>query len=344
MAGQCRILVVEDFERWRHSVALLLGKNPEMLIVAEATDGLTAVEKAQELHPDLILLDIGLPKLNGFEAARRIREVSPNSKIIFLTQNLSGDLADEALRIGAFGYVLKSDAASELLPAIEAVLKGQQFISESLRGVDRSDVVEIPSTNQHIRRLFSEPLPPNNIKIRHEVEFYPHDGAFVDSLTRVVEAALNVGNVAIVVANEHHRAGIDQKLREGDVDIDAAISQGRYLQVDALETLSRVMRNDLPDPGLCAKTVGDLITRIAKNARGKHSRIAFCGECAPMLLANGNVEGAVRLEHIWDEVTSAYDADTLCGYLSSAFSRDTSLAFEQICAEHSAIHGRQLGY
>jgi len=344
VAGQCRILVVEDFERWRHSVALLLSKKSELLIVAEASDGLTAVEKAQELQPDLILLDIGLPKLNGLKAARRIREVSPNSKILFLTQNLSRDLADEALRIGAFGYVLKSDAASELLPAIEAVLEGKQFVSESLRDHDRSDVVEVPLTNRHIQRLFSEPLPPQNIKIRHEVEFYPHDSAFVDSLARVVEAALNVGNVAIVVANEQHRAAIDQKLREGDVDIDAAIKQGRYASLDVVQTLSAIMRNDLPDPGLCAKTVSDLMTRTAKNTRGKHSRVAFCGECAPTLLASGNVEAAIRMEHIWDEVTSAHDADTLCGYLSSTFSRETSLAFEQICAEHSAVHGRPLGY
>src|SRR5439155_862233 len=88
--------------------------------------GLEAVRKAQQLHPDLILLDIGLPSLNGIEAARRIRELSPKSKILFISENRSWDIAEEALRIGAGGYVVKSDAAGELLPAVEAVLRDRK--------------------------------------------------------------------------------------------------------------------------------------------------------------------------------------------------------------------------
>jgi DNA-binding NarL/FixJ family response regulator len=86
------------------------------------------------MQPDLILLDIGLPSLNGIEAARRIREISPKSKILFVSQNRSPDIAEEALSTGADGYVVKTDGASELLAAVKAVLEGKRFVSASLGG------------------------------------------------------------------------------------------------------------------------------------------------------------------------------------------------------------------
>jgi DNA-binding NarL/FixJ family response regulator len=127
-----RILVVDDHESWRRFVSTTLQNQPELQIVGEVSDGLEAVQKAQELQPDLILLDIGLPTLNGIEAARRIRKVSPASRILFVSENRSADIAEEALSTGASGYVVKSDTGSELLPAVKAVLEGKRFISASL--------------------------------------------------------------------------------------------------------------------------------------------------------------------------------------------------------------------
>ena len=129
-----RVLVVEDYESWRRYFSKLLPKNEGLQVVGEVSDGLEAIQKAEELQPDLILLDIGLPRLNGIEAARRIRRVSPASKILFVSENRSADVAEEALNTGAGGYVMKSDAESELLPGIRAVLDGKRFISASLAG------------------------------------------------------------------------------------------------------------------------------------------------------------------------------------------------------------------
>jgi len=110
----------------------MLGKRPELQVICEVSDGLVAVHKAEELQPDLILLDIGLPTLNGIEAARRIRKVAPKSRILFLTQESSADVVQEALSLGAAGYVLKVRAGSELLAAVEAALQGKQFVSSGL--------------------------------------------------------------------------------------------------------------------------------------------------------------------------------------------------------------------
>ena len=126
-----RILIADDFEDWLRQVRLLLQSCPECQVIAEASDGPEAVQKAEDLKPDLILLDIGLPKLNGIEAAQQIRQLSPNSRIVFVSQNRDPDVIRAALGTGALGYVRKIDARRELLHAVDAVLRDEQFISSS---------------------------------------------------------------------------------------------------------------------------------------------------------------------------------------------------------------------
>jgi DNA-binding NarL/FixJ family response regulator len=124
-----RIMVVDDFKDWRLKVCSILEQSQELLVVGEASDGAEAVQKAQELQPDLIVLDIGLPKLNGIEAAPRMSELSPGSKILFLSQDNDADAIQAALSAGACGYVHKLRAGTELLSAVEAVLQGQRFVT-----------------------------------------------------------------------------------------------------------------------------------------------------------------------------------------------------------------------
>ena len=153
-----RVLVVDDFEPWQRFASTTLRNQPEIEIVGNISDGLEAVQQAQQLQPDLILLDIGLPTLNGIEAARRIREVSPTSKILFVSENRSWDIAKEALRSGGNGYVVKSNAASELLPAVAAVLQGTPFVSSKVAeehtvgmfrvDMDRPMPVDLPEEEQ----------------------------------------------------------------------------------------------------------------------------------------------------------------------------------------------------
>ena len=126
-----RILVVEDFVPFRQFVLSTLANMSDLQVIGEVSDGLEAVQRCVELQPDLILLDISLPSLNGIKAARQIRRLVPESKVIFLTQESSADVVQEALSLGARGYVVKIKAASELLTAVEAVLLGKMFVTGS---------------------------------------------------------------------------------------------------------------------------------------------------------------------------------------------------------------------
>ncbi|MGA7318393.1 MAG: response regulator transcription factor [Silvibacterium sp.] len=127
-----RIFIVDDSEPWRRAICSMLQEYKDLEVICEGADGLKAVEKSAALQPDVILLDIGLPHLNGLEAARRIRKVSPHSRIIFLTSYNDPDLVEEALRLGASGFVIKADAASDLLSAVSAVMRNQRFVCRRL--------------------------------------------------------------------------------------------------------------------------------------------------------------------------------------------------------------------
>jgi DNA-binding NarL/FixJ family response regulator len=110
----------------------MLDDESHLQVVSEVADGLEAVQQAEELQPDLILLDIGLPSLNGIEAARRILKLSPKSKILFVSQESSFEIVQEALRLGAHGYIHKMYMRSDLLVAMDAAIRGEHFVSSSL--------------------------------------------------------------------------------------------------------------------------------------------------------------------------------------------------------------------
>jgi DNA-binding NarL/FixJ family response regulator len=339
-----RILVVDDYEPWRRFVSTTLQKQPELQIIGEVTDGLQAVQKAEQLQPDLILLDIGLPTLNGIEAARRIRELSPKSKILFVSENRSWDIAKEALRTGAGGYVVKSDAAAELLPAVNAVLGGKRFVSASLAGNYLTDPKD-EHTADHNSGGVVLPFPHQKVRMagRHEAGFYSDDASLLEGFTQFIGAALKAGNAVIVVATEPHRERLLPRLQSHGLDIAAAIEQGRYIPLDAAATLSTFMVDDLPDPARFFEEAAHLFAAAVKAAKGDHPhpRVAVCGECDPPLWTLGNGEAAIRLEKLWNEIAKTHDVDILCGYpLGSFHSVQGSQIFQRICAEHSAVYSQ----
>jgi DNA-binding NarL/FixJ family response regulator len=318
-----RILVVDDFEGWRRQVRLLFQARPQWQIIAEMSDGSEVVQKVADLKPDLIVLDIGLPKLNGIEAARRIRHLSPNSTIVFLSLNSDPDVVRAALSLGALGYVHKTDVRSDLLPAIEAVLQGRQFVSSSIKGYKPAHALAAKATH------------------RHEVLFYPDDAVFLESCTRFITAALSAGDVAAVVATESHRDSLFERLKAAGLDVDAEIKHGRYISLDVAKTLSTFLVNDMPDWARFFEVVGGLVSGAAKAGRGEHSRVAMWGECGPLLWAAGKVDAAIRLEQLLNQLATIYEFNLLCAYaLSSFHGEEDERVFQSICAEHSAVYSQ----
>lgn len=317
------VLVVEDYDPFRRFLISTLQNEWDESDVRVVSDGLEAVREAQRLQPDLILLDIGLPTLNGLDAARRIRTLSPTSKIVFVTEESSADVVQEALNIGASGYVVKADAGRELIAAVTAVLRGEQFVGSRFAGHDFSGTSNLRTTDafSHNEYPASGPIPIRKVEIahRHEAHFYSNDDFLLDGLTQCIVTALNGGSAVIVLASESHRNSLISRLQAHGIDITAAIDQRRYVPLDSVDILSKFMVDDLPDPIRLFKVLNDLIATVSSGTGGAHTRVVACGGLAPVLLSQGKPESAVRLEQLWDQVMKRYGLDTLCTYSRSSF-------------------------
>ena len=261
------VLIVDDYEPFRQFIATKLQTDPQLRIIKEACDGAEAVQQAQELQPDLILLDIGLPTLNGIEAARRIRKVSPTSKILFVTENRSTDIAEEALSTGAGGYVVKSNAGSELLPAIEAVLRGKQFVSAGLNDRNSIDTADRALHEKVVARSRLQSVE------RHELRLYADDTAFVDGLAQSIEATLENRNAIVVIVTESHRANLLQRLRADSVDVDSAVERRLLTLLDVADSLSMVTVDAATDENRSAG-MPHIIVEAVRTAKDGHRHIA----------------------------------------------------------------------
>jgi hypothetical protein len=284
-------------------------------------------------------MDIGLPTVNGIEAARRILQYAPKTRILFASAQQSPDIVEAALGTGACGYVLKSKAATELLPAVEAVFQAQQFVTARLTASAIGDPENERTTHDPRRdKIALTPLSNVDPARRHEVGFYSNDRRLVDDAAQFIGAALKAGNAAIVVATEPHRNGLLAQLQAQGVGIGAAIEQGRYIALDAADALSTFMVGDTLDPVRFMETFGNLIVTARNAANGENPRVAVFGEGVHLLLAQGNVHAAIEDEKLCNELTKRFDVDILCGYSLGSFQGGIdNHIFEKICAEHSAV-------
>jgi DNA-binding NarL/FixJ family response regulator len=330
---------VDDFEPFRAFVCSTLQQNAELEVVCELSDGLAAVQKAEELGPDLIMLDIGLPTLNGIDAARQIRKLVPNAKIIFLSQESSDDVVREALSTGAQGYVAKIQAGRDLLASVEAVLGGKRFVSAGLTGHEPADAASTSHPADLRSPDMHSGLGETKVSHRHEVQFYSDDEFILKRFSHFVAGALGAGKSAIVLATEPQRVALAEKLQTNGVDVAAAVAEGRYVSLDVAEALSTFMVDGKPDTARFFKCVESAVGEAAKAAKCDPPRVVACGECAPFLLARGKADAAILVEQLTNDLIKRYDLEVLCGYPLTSFpDEDDTNVFRRICAEHSVVY------
>lgn len=195
-----RILVADDHEVVRYGVRSLLEAHPGWEVIAESSDGRDAVEKASTLHPDVVILDIGMPNLNGLEATRQILRSHPGARVLILTMHESEQVVREVLEAGARGFLLKSDAGRDLVAAVEALQRNKTFFT--------SKVAEMVLETF----LKSKPRSPEETFSTREI-LTPREREIVQLLaegksTKEVAVALNLS----VKTAETHRSNIMRKL------------------------------------------------------------------------------------------------------------------------------------
>jgi DNA-binding NarL/FixJ family response regulator len=321
-----RVLVVEDHEPWRRHVRSVLETPGRWEVVAEVSDGLLAVHTAEALTPCLILMDISLPGLDGIAATRRILARDPASRILFVSEHQSSDIVQAALGTGARGYVTKSDAARDLLPAMDAIVDGGWFVGARFGG----RVFEPASDTAGARETR-----------RHEAGLYSNEPSLMDDYARFAEAALSNGTTLIAVLPHPRREVLHQKLRARGIDVDRANRAGTYLALEVPATLSRFIVDGRLDEARFWNAASRLVIGAARATAGKRPRAAVCGDGAATLLREGLVDAATSLERLWDHMARTFDLDVFCPYLIEDLRCDDwHPVFEAICAAHSAVHVR----
>jgi DNA-binding NarL/FixJ family response regulator len=312
------ILIVDDYQPFRQLVRMALQMRTDFRVVAEATDGMEAVQSASDYQPDLILLDINLPQLNGIEASRQIHRLAPHSKIVLLTQESSPSFISQAFHFGVVGYVQKARAYDELIPAIDSVLRKIRFVGSGLGDAYSKDDADI---------------------WQHQAQFYSDDSILLETFSRHVGAGLRAGDTAFVVATKSHLDSLAHSLRREGFDLDSAMQQGTYVAVDAPMALTNFMVGDLPDPARFSERAR-AFAELAESAKRRGHRVVACGETAHLLLSECKTQAAIQTERLWNEVVKTHGVDAVCAYSLDHFRDPDEFLFESVCAEHSSFSSR----
>jgi DNA-binding NarL/FixJ family response regulator len=313
----CRVLVVEDHEPFRRALCALLQGLAEVMIVGEAADGIDAVHQAAALQPDVVTLDIGLPALDGVEVASQLRVVAPHARILLVTNEFSSSVVEEAFRRGTHGYVYKLHVGRDLPRAFDVILGGGQFVGR-LDRIARGDTLA-----SH----------------RHDVLFYSSDAIFVSVLGEFVARSLRQESAVIALVTDSHAESLRRNLQLRNVDLDQAIRDGLYIPLNISQLLSTVMVDGAPDPARFMNATEDVFAEAAQRAAGRHRKVAACGECAPTLWGKGDVDAAIQLEHLWDELSRTRQMDTQCAYPMAARQASAG-AVKRLCGAHTIVEIR----
>lgn len=316
------VLIVDDYQPWRSFILSSLQKWTGVKVVGEASDGQEAVQKSRQLQPDLIVLDIGLPKINGIEASRQIRRQLPSVTILFCSDSSSPDIAEEALRTGA-GYLVKSDAGSELVSAVAAVTAGKCYVSRALAGHAFAEVLEFDPVRGR----------------KHVVQFYRDDAVLLDGLTRLFRGSLGEGCSVGAVMTTSHRSGLERRLLEQGVDASDVTRNGRLCMLDADEALSEFMESSRrPSREGFLSKFGEMLRKLEATTAAKENGVVVFGEMVAVLWAQKKYEAAIRLEELWNELAQTCSFYLCCGYPAYAF-RDGTTLFPciEVCAQHSQV-------
>ncbi len=304
--SQVNILIAEDFPAFRELIRSELSQRPEFQVVA-VPDGVAAVEHAARLRPDVVVLDVGLPGLDGLAAAQRIRAAVPESLILFVSEEAAPEVMEKALSLGSKGYVHKT-RARYLVPLVDAILDGRAGAAS-----DRSGHAAATAHYDH------------------RAEFCSDDTTWLESAERHLGAALRASNAAIAVATPARMQALVERLEASGIDVDHCREEGTFVQWNAAKLAAAVRSEGVAQ---CAPELTQIVASTIKATRSPGARVAIYSELAPILWSAGETELALELEQFGADLVGI-PADIVCAYPVPPL-RDAA-RFKSLCAHHRAI-------
>lgn len=309
-----RVLLVDDHTHIIDAVAASLAE--EFDVAAVATDGMQALETALQVNPDVIVLDVSMPGIDGFQTFRALENAGSRTPVVFLSMYDADVYISEAFRCGGRGFVLKSQIERDLASALDQALDGRLFA---------------PSLTS-LYRLTEDG--------GHAMQVHGDDESFLDGLATLFDLALRLGDATCVIAPEQIRQGLGDRLQARGWNTGGSSEHTRYLAVDTTEALSRVIRNGLPDETRLAEITAEMEEYRRAVAERATSRLTVFGNMSMLLTEQGNTKAANALENCWDRLTRDLPFLTICGYSTSCFHGAAPDLLSRLRAPHWALsHG-----
>jgi DNA-binding NarL/FixJ family response regulator len=331
------ILIVGNHEPLRSHIRETLAGKFEFHVIGDIADDYASLDEARALKPDAILLDVELCGLSGLEGARRVLQCCPNCKVLLLVESVDAEVIQEAVNLGARGYVEKEFLDADLLNALEAVCQDRQYFGTGRVATNVKPGSVLRATRLHPLKNGSSSLSPAKQSVhRHEVQFYSDDRTLVDGLIVYLTDSLRAGNRTIVIATEAHRRAINHRLWAQSLDWPTVTEEGLYISLDAASVLSELVYESELDRSRFHAFFRPFYDDQQMGTRSKKRKVVAFGEMVALLCAQGKSGTALQLERLWNEEIKIQDLHLRCAYPLTCQLQEE--LFGQICQEHDAIH------
>jgi CheY-like chemotaxis protein len=324
------IVIVDDRELFRRMVRSLLETQSDYHICGEAGDGIEAIEKVRQLRPDIVLMDINMPRMDGLEATRIIRREVPKSNVIIVTQNDAMVAREQARSVNAKGFVTKSDLTRDLFPTIEkfrrAKPEGYETNTDRGRIVRRGGAaVENNSGLDQTKSTAGQGEPwcglLNSAAPRdHIVQLYQDQQFLNRAVCRFAAAAITNGEGVILVPTVAHWDAFRPRLESEGVDVKAAEKRGQLTVVDADNLLPTFMRDGMPDSPVFLGLAQSVVSQARGD--GRYPKVRWWGEMVNILWERGDVAASMQLEDQFDQLAHEQDIAIFCSFLMDNFDGD----------------------